>query len=59
MQHTDFNLSEALGQAYVAKVFSPDLKAAALDMVDRIEEAMRARIAQLDWIARRQNNRRR
>jgi endothelin-converting enzyme/putative endopeptidase len=51
VQHTDFNLSEALGQAYVAKVFSPDLKAAALDMVDRIEEAMRARIAQLDWMS--------
>jgi endothelin-converting enzyme/putative endopeptidase len=51
VQHTDFNLSEALGQAYVAKVFSPELKAAALDMVDRIEEAMRERIGQLDWMS--------
>ena len=51
VQHTDFNLSEALGQAYVAKVFSPELKAAALDMVDRIEGAMRERIAQLDWMS--------
>jgi len=51
VQHTDFNLSEALGQAYVAKVFSPELKAASLDMVDRIEESMRERIAQLDWMS--------
>ena len=51
VQHTDYNLGEALGQAYVAKVFSPELKAAALDMVDRIEEAMRERIAQLDWMS--------
>jgi endothelin-converting enzyme/putative endopeptidase len=51
VQHTDFNLGEALGQAYVAKVFSPELKAAALDMVDRIEGAMRERIAQLDWMS--------
>ncbi|MGA2050627.1 MAG: M13 family metallopeptidase [Terracidiphilus sp.] len=51
VQHTDFNLSEALGQAYVAKVFSPELKAATLDMVDRIEGAMRERIAQLDWMS--------
>jgi endothelin-converting enzyme/putative endopeptidase len=51
VQHADFNLSEALGQAYVAKVFSPELKAATLDMVDRIEEAMRERIAQLDWMS--------
>ena len=51
VQHTDYNLGEALGQAYVAKVFSPELKAEALDMVDRIEEAMRERIAQLDWMS--------
>jgi len=51
VQHADFNLSEALGEAYVAKVFSPGLKSAALDMVDRIEEAMRERIAQLDWMS--------
>jgi putative endopeptidase len=51
VQDTDYNLGEALGQAYVAKVFSPELKAEALDMVDRIEEAMRERIAQLDWMS--------
>ena len=51
VEHTDYNLSEALGQAYVAKVFSPELKAQTLDMVNRIEEAMRERIEQLDWMS--------
>jgi len=51
VQYTDYNLGDALGQAYVAKVFSPALKAQALDMVNRIEEAMRQRIEQLDWMS--------
>jgi len=51
VQYTDYNLSEALGQAYVSKVFSPQLKADALEMVNRIEEAMRERIEQLDWMS--------
>ncbi len=51
VQYTDYNLGEALGQAYVAKVFSPELKAQALDMVTRIEDAMRARVQQLDWMS--------
>jgi len=51
VQHTDYNLAEALGQAYVAKVFSPELKAETQDMVDRIEGAMRQRIAQLEWMS--------
>jgi putative endopeptidase len=48
VQYTDYNLGEALGQAYVSKVFSPELKADALDMVTRIEDAMHERIEQLD-----------
>jgi len=51
VQYTDYNLSEALGQAYVNAVFSPQLKADALDMVDRIEAAMRERITHLDWMS--------
>jgi endothelin-converting enzyme/putative endopeptidase len=51
VQYTDYNLSEALGQAYVQAVFSPQLKAEALDMVDRIEAAMRERINNLDWMS--------
>jgi endothelin-converting enzyme/putative endopeptidase len=51
VQFTDRDLGEALGQAYVRKVFSPELKASTLDMVRRIEDAMALRIAQLDWMS--------
>ena len=51
VQYTDYNLGEALGQAYVQKVFSPELKAQTLDMVTRIETAMHQRIEQLDWMS--------
>jgi endothelin-converting enzyme/putative endopeptidase len=51
VQFTDFNLGEALGQAYVKKVFSPELRADALNMVVGIEDAMRERIEQLNWMS--------
>ncbi len=51
VQYTDYNLSEALGQVYVAKVFSPELKQSTLDMVQRIETAMSQRINALDWMS--------
>jgi endothelin-converting enzyme/putative endopeptidase len=51
VSYTDRNLDEALGQAYVAQVFSPELKASTLDMVNRIEAAMDVRIGQLDWMS--------
>jgi len=51
VQYTDYNLSDALGQAYVAKVFSPELKQSTVDMVKRIETAMGERIRQLDWMS--------
>lgn len=51
VQYTDRDLGEALGQAYVRKVFSPELKAGTLDMVRRIENAMAQRIEQLDWMS--------
>ncbi|HET9366055.1 MAG TPA: M13 family metallopeptidase, partial [Candidatus Angelobacter sp.] len=51
VQYTDRDLGEALGQAYVRKVFSPELKASTLDMVRRIEDAMAQRIEQLDWMS--------
>lgn len=51
VSYTDRNLSEALGQAYVAQVFSPELKASTLDMVQRIEAAMEQRIRGLDWMS--------
>jgi len=51
VQYTDNELGEALGQAYVKKVFSPKLKADALAMVQYIEKAMEYRISQLDWMS--------
>ena len=51
VSYTDHNLDDALGQAYVAKVFSPALKESTLDMVRRIENSMAVRIQQLDWMS--------
>jgi endothelin-converting enzyme/putative endopeptidase len=51
VSYTDRQLGEALGQVYVAKVFSPELKQSTLDMVRRIEDAMALRIQQLDWMS--------
>jgi putative endopeptidase len=51
VQYTDYLLGEALGQAYVRKVFSPELKQSTLDMVRRIEDAMAKRIEHLDWMS--------
>ena len=51
VQFVDHNLGEALGQAYVRQVFSPELKASALKMVEEIEKAMKVRIQQLDWMS--------
>jgi len=51
VQYTDYNLGEALGQVYVRQVFSPELKASTLDMVNRIEAAMGERIRGLDWMS--------
>jgi putative endopeptidase len=51
VQYSDYMLGEALGQAYVRKVFSPELKQSTLDMVRRIEDAMAKRIQGLDWMS--------
>jgi len=51
VQYVDYDLGEALGQVYVAKVFSPELKQSTLDMVRRIEDAMGQRIRALDWMS--------
>ena len=49
--YTDHHLDDALGQLYVAKVFSPELKQSTVDMVQRIEAAMEQRIKDLDWMS--------
>jgi putative endopeptidase len=51
VRYVDRDLGEALGQAYVRKTFSPELKAATLAMTRRIEDAMAIRIQQLDWMS--------
>jgi len=51
VQFVDHGLGEALGQAYVRDVFSPELKARTLKMVQEIEKAMELRINQLDWMS--------
>jgi putative endopeptidase len=51
VSYTDRELGEALGQVYVSKVFSPELKESTLDMVRRIEDSMAVRIQQLDWMS--------
>ena len=47
---TDQQLGEALGQPYVAEVFTPDDKARMLKMVDAIETALKQDIQSLDWM---------
>jgi endothelin-converting enzyme/putative endopeptidase len=51
VEFIDRGLGEALGQAYVRAVFSPELKASTLKMVEEIEKAMELRINQLDWMS--------
>jgi endothelin-converting enzyme/putative endopeptidase len=51
VEYTDRDLSEALGQVYVSMVFSGEVKASTLKMVEGIEKAMELRIGQLDWMS--------
>jgi len=48
---TDQTLGEALGQAYVAKAFPPEAKAAALKMVQNLRAALRDDLSTLDWMS--------
>jgi putative endopeptidase len=48
---TDRELGEALGQKYVEKAFPPSSKAAALDMVHNLIDALKADIQQLPWMS--------
>jgi putative endopeptidase len=51
VSYVDHNLDDALGQVYIAKVFSPELKQGTLDMVRHIETATAERIRTLDWMS--------
>jgi endothelin-converting enzyme/putative endopeptidase len=46
----DNELGEALGQEFVARAFSPELKERTLHMTKQIEQAMQDDIQQLDWM---------
>ncbi|XYJ09876.1 M13 family metallopeptidase [Telluria sp. B2] len=51
VQLVDRQLGEALGQEFVARAFSPELKAKALHMTRQIEEAMAKDIESLEWMS--------
>jgi putative endopeptidase len=50
VQATDRALGEALGQAYVARAFSPEAKQRALDLVHNLEETLKNDLATLSWM---------
>ncbi len=47
----DRDLGEALGQVFVQKNFSPELKQKTLEMVQHIEKEMEADLRTLDWMS--------
>jgi putative endopeptidase len=49
--HIDYELMDALGQAYVAKYFPSEAKQSALNMTIAIEQAMDKDIDSLDWMS--------
>jgi putative endopeptidase len=48
---TDRKLGEALGEAYVAKTFSPEAKALAKQVIDDIRVSFRDRLNKLTWMS--------
>jgi len=50
VQQVDQQLGEALGQEFVARAFSPELKAQVQHMTNKIEEAMARDIDALTWM---------
>jgi endothelin-converting enzyme/putative endopeptidase len=51
VQLVDVQMGEALGQEYVARNFTPELKAATVQMTDEIETAMARSIDGLAWMS--------
>ncbi len=51
VRYVDTALGDALGQVFVAKVFTPETRARALDMTERIQRTMGQRIRGLDWMS--------
>lgn len=51
IRSADRAVGELLGQAYVEQVFPPQAKQRALDLVNNLKTAMRARIERLTWMS--------
>ena len=51
VQYVDRSLGEALGQVFVQRTFSADMKARTLKMTQEIEKAMEDDIRQLPWMS--------
>lgn len=51
VQLVDQQLGDSLGQEFVARTFSPALKASTQQMTDEIEAAMAARLQTLSWMS--------
>ena len=51
VQMVDRDLGEALGQVFVEKTFSPDVKSRALEITRGVERAMEAEIGTLSWMS--------
>jgi len=45
------SMGQALGQLYVAKVFTPEAKQRAEELVSNVRDALKARIENLDWMS--------
>jgi putative endopeptidase len=51
LREADGDIGEALGQAYVAKNFSPEAKSRARAVIDDVREAFRVRLTHLTWMS--------
>jgi putative endopeptidase len=51
VQYVDNFLGEALGQVFVKRNFSEELKQDAVEMVTEIQKVMEQRLSELDWMA--------
>ena len=51
LRQTDGDLGEALGQAYVARTFSPEARRRAKAVIDDIRSAFRERLNHLTWMS--------
>jgi putative endopeptidase len=51
LRETDATIGEALGEAYIAKNFSPQAKARAKAVIDDIRAAFGQRVQKLDWMS--------